>query len=354
MKEILFCRGGEYANNEMFNLKNKFLNRDDTLRPAYELKKELEKKGVEIKTADLAENFEEAKAFVFFDMPKKPEEKDYFERAKKAGKNNLYAILYEPPATRKDNYEKGRHEGFRKIMTWNDGFVDGKKYLKGNFTIPYKEGERIKIEKREFGKRKLLCMITANKYSSHPQQLYTKRREAVKWMEREHPKDFDLYGQRWDLPVIHSNLLENIGVNNIGKLMHKLNLKMWKNLMYSSYRGGVRNKKEVMSGYKFCVCFENQQNVKGYVTEKIFDAFFAGCVPVYLGASNIEKYVPKKCFIDMRKFNGIKEMYDEISGIREGEFEKYLDEIEEYLNGKKSRQFKIDWFIENFKKMVEI
>ena len=41
------------------------------------------------------------------------------------------------------------------------------------------------------------------------------------------------------------------------------------------------------------------RNVNGYVTEKIFDAFKAGCVPVYWGAENITKYVPAECFIDM-------------------------------------------------------
>ena len=40
----------------------------------------------------------------------------------------------------------------------------------------------------------------------------------------------------------------------------------------------------------------------GYMTEKIWDSFKAKTVPVYWGASNIEEYVPKNCFIDYRDF----------------------------------------------------
>ena len=36
--------------------------------------------------------------------------------------------------------------------------------------------------------------------------------------------------------------------------------------------------------------------VKGYITEKIFDSFFAGVVPIYWGAENITDYVPKSLY----------------------------------------------------------
>jgi hypothetical protein len=44
-------------------------------------------------------------------------------------------------------------------------------------------------------------------------------------------------------------------------------------------------KREYLKEYKFNLCPENS-NTKGYVTEKIFDAIYSGCIPVYWGSEN--------------------------------------------------------------------
>lgn len=59
---------------------------------------------------------------------------------------------------------------------------------------------------------------------------------------------------------------------------------------------------EVLSNYKFVLCFENSYT-NGYITEKIFNCFFAGIIPLYLGAPDITKYINPNCFVDMTKPN---------------------------------------------------
>lgn len=39
---------------------------------------------------------------------------------------------------------------------------------------------------------------------------------------------------------------------------------------------------------------------KGYITEKIFDCFFPGVIPIYWGAENVTDYIPQDTFIDRR------------------------------------------------------
>ena len=59
------------------------------------------------------------------------------------------------------------------------------------------------------------------------------------------------------------------------------------------------NSKELLTiynKYKFVICFENSKT-NGYVTEKIFNAFLAGAVPIYDGAPNIDEYVLKNSYI---------------------------------------------------------
>lgn len=45
------------------------------------------------------------------------------------------------------------------------------------------------------------------------------------------------------------------------------------------------NKLDYLRQFKFNLCPENSNN-EGYVTEKIFDALTAGCIPIYWGANN--------------------------------------------------------------------
>ena len=66
-----------------------------------------------------------------------------------------------------------------------------------------------------------------------------------------------------------------------------------------------------MSNYTFALCFENMA-MQGYVTEKIFDCFYAGTIPLYLGASDISELLPKEAFIDCRQFSSWTQIADEI------------------------------------------
>lgn len=50
---------------------------------------------------------------------------------------------------------------------------------------------------------------------------------------------------------------------------------------------------DVIRQYRHAVCFENGA-YPGYITEKIIDCFVAGVVPIYAGAPDLERYIPRK------------------------------------------------------------
>ena len=57
-------------------------------------------------------------------------------------------------------------------------------------------------------------------------------------------------------------------------------------------------KVKILSNYKFYFAFENMP-IQDYVSEKIFEALFAGTIPVYRGAKSIWKFMPSNdSFID--------------------------------------------------------
>ena len=53
---------------------------------------------------------------------------------------------------------------------------------------------------------------------------------------------------------------------------------------------------QIYSQYKFIICFENSKT-DGYVTEKIFNVFLSGSIPIYDGAPNITDYIVPGSFI---------------------------------------------------------
>ena len=56
--------------------------------------------------------------------------------------------------------------------------------------------------------------------------------------------------------------------------------------------GAVKDKIEWLRGYKFNICFENA-SYPGYLTEKLFDSFLAGCIPVYWGDTSLRCHLDK-------------------------------------------------------------
>jgi glycosyl transferase family 10 (putative fucosyltransferase) len=71
---------------------------------------------------------------------------------------------------------------------------------------------------------------------------------------------------------------------------------------------GRESKLELIRGYKFNLAFENSI-AHDYVSEKLYDPLLVGCVPVYLGAPNVEDFAPtENCFVNTADFAGPREL----------------------------------------------
>lgn len=247
-----------------------------------------------------------------------------------------FLFLWESKLISPQIYDLRLHQKFNKIFTFCDELVDNKKYFKMNYAylIP------TEISKATARKQKLCTLIAGNKMVNHPLELYSKRIEAIRWFEKHHQDEFDLYGRGWSIP---SNSLLRRVYNRL-PVLRKMILKLFPQ-SYPSYRGELAEKIPVLENYKFAICYENARDIPGYITEKIFHCFFAGCVPIYWGANNITDYVPEKCFIDKRKYGTYEELYEYISKMPDVEYLTYLTNIEEYLNSDQIQQFSALHFV---------
>ena len=113
---------------------------------------------------------------------------------------------------------------------------------------------------------------------------------------------------------------------------------------YSSWRGKVLRKSDVLGKYRFGFCYEILREIQRlHITEKIFDVMMAGTVPVYLGPKNASKYPTRMSSL-------IVLISDHMSLLSLG-YEPKLDTQEylEAINGfssVNSHEFSIDCFVD--------
>lgn len=248
----------------------------------------------------------------------------------KSKRNILF--LWESNVISPQLYKTDLYVQFDKIFTFCDELVDGIKFFKMNYAYEIPSN----INKDISQKQKLCTLIAGNKNINHELELYSKRKEAIRWFEANHLDKFDLYGRGWQEYVISNQLLSRIS-RRIPFV--KQTLKVICAKPFPSYHGELDDKIPILETYKFAICYENARDIPGYITEKIFHCFFAGCVPIYWGANNITDYIPKNCFIDKRKFETYDELYQYISNITDAEYLNYLTNIEMYLNSEQIQQF---------------
>lgn len=70
---------------------------------------------------------------------------------------------------------------------------------------------------------------------------------------------------------------------------------------------GPQTKIETIARYRFCLALENSI-ATDYVTEKMFDPLLAGTVPVYLGAPNVDEFVPAGSYINAEDHGGPEDL----------------------------------------------
>jgi hypothetical protein len=99
----------------------------------------------------------------------------------------------------------------------------------------------------------------------------------------------------------------------------------------------------VLRLYRFSICYENAV-FPGYITEKPFDCWFAGCIPVYLGAPDVSSFIPDNTYIDKRNFPNYKDLYHYMKTLSPAEYQAYLAAIESFVNSDAIHPFSAEGF----------
>lgn len=204
---------------------------------------------------------------------------------------------------------------------------------------------RIRVESfPQFNDRPLFsCLINSNK--TFPfllnSDLYLERVKTIRWYEENQPLDFHLYGMGWDKPLRAYNFK-----NKIVRRIERLGTQLFGYKPFPSFRGEVKNKNTILLRAKFAYCYENVSDLPDYITEKIFDCFFSGCVPVYWGSETIKDHIPANCFINRSDFKDTAQVHQFLKGIDQEAYRKYQANIKHYLLSPEAKKFDINYFSE--------
>lgn len=248
---------------------------------------------------------------------------------------------------------------FKRVFSWSDSaslerFVGGPLECK-SFVWPQSfDGVHESIWHQT--DRDFLVMINSNKISPpDPQELYRERIRAVAFFSEY--DEIDVFGVGWDEPSLR------VGVSHIPWTLRRLEFwlrKQWERVRPSPqleavrrvYRGRAESKSETLGQYTFALCFENM-TLKGWITEKIFDCFFAGTVPIYWGAPDIEDYIPSTCYIDMRDFDDYDELRRYLKSLEPTDIRRYKENARRFLQSEDFEPFSKDAFVDIFVRLIE-
>lgn len=288
-----------YYQDRLFDSMNSELNRDNGLSPFFRLHSYLEKRNIEIHTADyLIEGKINSFMNNYYSLGLI---RNYSGLRFRSNVRLCGFIIMEPPVVAPRLYralpDLSHH--FERVYLHNiegDGYslkgVDKSKLRKFYWPQPFNDVLEQYWENENRLNR--IVVINGNHIPrSLKGQLYSKRIEAMvklaKWGV------VDLYGRGWNQWWSHRSMWSPYWFN-------------YKTLM-SIYKGSCISKYEILSRYRFSLCFENME-MNGYVTEKIFDCMYSGTIPIYLGAKDISSLIPPGAYIDCRKFESWEEIYN--------------------------------------------
>lgn len=337
---------GFYSFYRRFNDNRMFENADcgigdDLGYPFVYMAKFFRERGWGLATID-SEPLENFDAVVFLDHPTLLN--PLFRRLAREKRVPLHLVLFESPAVRPDNWMRCNHAAFDKIFTWNPDWVDDRKYIR--FHLPNKLPGYSPYTPNTADR--FCCLIASQKYTWAREELYSERLRAIRWFERHHPSEFDLYGQRWDryyLPGVLS--LANPALARLYERFPRLP----RRTDFPSARGAVTSKRAVLQRYRFCICYENA-SYPGYLTEKMLDAMFAGSVPIYQGDPQVTRLVPADTFVDKRQFRDYGALYSRLKDMTADEYEGYRKAIHDFMHGERIRPFGAEAFVDTIVREV--
>ena len=143
-------------------------------------------------------------------------------------------------------------------------------------------------------RRDSFALINANKLSFVKGENYSLRRIAGKHLE-----SVEIIGEGWNASLLRRALKAGaellITIRNRQKLSNAGARHFFSN--FPNSQPAVPDKFETLRNYRYTIVIENSNS---YMSEKLFDAFFAGTIPIYVGPNPEDYGIPREIYVYSR------------------------------------------------------
>jgi len=158
-----------------------------------------------------------------------------------------------------------------------------------------------------------------------------------------HDSRVDVYGPGWSRSVFERSLHRSF---DFVRAVFSITMPSLKGLRYAlstprNYVGIVEDKVEIMSRYKVAIVIENSSEL---MTEKLFDAWFAGCVPVYVGPLVGQFGIPDDIVVQSEP--NAKSLQAAIHVALNTEISEFQDKVEKFLVSKEALAWRAELALE--------
>ncbi len=176
----------------------------------------------------------------------------------------------------------------------------------------------------EMNRKDSFAIINANKLSFVEGENYSLRRMAVKCL-----KSIYIYGEGWDSNFFRR--ARKAGAELLIALMNRQRLsKNGLRHFFKSFSNSfppVPDKFQTLREFKYSIVIENSN---AYMSEKLFDAFFAGTIPIYVGP-NPEAYgIPPELFVYCKPT--LEDLQVAMIAVREIDYDNWLIAVDGFLS----------------------
>ncbi|MEJ1931164.1 glycosyltransferase family 10 [Nostoc sp. NIES-2111] len=297
---------------------------------------------------------ESADVVVFQDYPQSIETLSQVKQRSPHARTLL--MLYETPLNNPHWFNRRNHQLFDAVLTYNPHLVDNNKYFKMYLPIGMPPQAQVEIP---FEKRHPLVVLNTNRYIGlrslpRPGQ-YLNHLQVLRqagwhctFMEFVRSTQGDLNRHRRNLARVAEKLYPN-AVDIFGHGWEGRNSGWYYRLFpdppYLLAKGSAQEDKlQLLSRYRFTIAYENFEGNVGYISEKIFDALYAGTVPIYRGDRDISQYVWPECFVDHRNFRNEAELLHFVMNCSKNHWQQMREAGYRYLHSEQIKLFQPEYY----------
>jgi hypothetical protein len=238
-----------------------------------------------------------------------------------------------------------------KILTYDLDEVDGEKV----FWLPYSLDIQAGRQNRELALKQarphLLGMVNSWKKSEMPGDLYGKRNRLAIQAGKILKGEMFLAGSGWDRHMVHSLKWQRSLAKRWPSLARRLF--QWPTSAYQGVLGFGEAKLQALATCEFALVPENCSSLRGYITEKIFNALFAGCIPIYQGHPEATRWLPPEAFLPMERFRSGAQMVQFLRAMTREEREGYREAGTRFLEGKAMEFFDVHKYVDVVRRHLE-